>query len=252
MFFSDKSELISLSFVPRNKCFSKAQIEWRGIVLNGKVSANKPIVDLSNEDLNDLIFELFGKLSFIEVSELFEAVESSELARSISWEEYFKKIEMHYNQRNKELFLKVNTLPEVFKNWCFERKLSASDLMPIASLNNFEIFNSLSALFDELNCSRNDGKKIIDILVDLILMGKTKKDLIPMECQVWLKHLSEIRYPETTKTDYQSSQKNVWPEFVQVQNKRMGDKLTYNMQIQYTDQYDLNQKLNRLSQISEN
>ena len=71
---------LSLNFRPRNPCFSKAGIEWRGVVLNGKTAPNKALVDLSDEDLSELIHELFGKLEFIEVAELFQAIEESPLA----------------------------------------------------------------------------------------------------------------------------------------------------------------------------
>ena len=112
-----------------------------------------------------------------------------------------------------------------------------------------EIFSELSALFSELQCSRSDGKRIIDLLVDLILLGKSKMELEPQEGKNWLTQLMDLRYPNTTQSD--RSEKNLaWPEFVQVQNKRLGDQLTYNMQIQYTDNKDLNQKLHRLSELS--
>ena len=98
MFFADKLDLISLSFVPRNPCFSKAQIEWRGVVLNGKLSEDKPIVDLSDEDLSDLTFELFGELQFIEVAELYEALQTSDISSHMNWESYFKKINLRFSK----------------------------------------------------------------------------------------------------------------------------------------------------------
>ncbi|MCJ8275400.1 MAG: hypothetical protein HRT44_02595 [Bdellovibrionales bacterium] len=251
MFFSDKADLISLDFTPRKPCFSKAQMEWRGVVLNGKVSQDKPIVDLSDEKLDELIFELFGELSFVELAELHEAIESSDISESMNWELYAKKMKIHWNQRNRGLFAQVCSLPESFKSWCDERKVSASDLMPLNSLRDMETFIELSPVFSELRLTRNDGKKVIDLLVDLLLMGTPTQELRPEDGQDWLKALYNKRYPNTQETDHVRQTQTSWPEFAQVQNRRHGDRLTYNMQIQYLDNKDLTSKLNRLSQIAE-
>lgn len=250
MFFSDKLDLISLDFVPQKACFSKAQIEWRGILLNGKTAEDKPIVDLSDENLTELVFELFGPLEFIEMAELYQSIQKIEaLNKAMNWSQFFSEQKLAYQPRTLELFDKLLQLSEDFKSWASSRKLSASDLMPINSLKDLDLFNSLSPLFSELQFTRSEGKKLIDLLVDLILLGKTKSELLPQEKQNWIFQLSEMRYPNTTQMDMEQKSSH-WPEFVQVQNKRLGDRLTYNMQIQYTDAKDLNQKLNRLSELS--
>lgn len=228
-----------------------AQVEWNGIILNQQTNQDKAIVDLSQTDLTELIWDLFGTLSFIEITELYTALENSPIKTSMNWQVYFQKQQMHFNQRFVELTKGLQQLSPPFKEWCFQRKLSAQDLMPLNSLKEFDHFNKLSLYFSEQSISRNEGKKVIDLLVDLLLLDTPIDTLIPSEQSDWLTQLTKLRTPKTLINDQKLKAQNsqVWPKYVQASKYRQGDKLLNKIQIIYLDNKDLGDKLSRLNKM---
>lgn len=253
MFFSDKSDVICLAWSPRSHCFSKAQIEWNGLILNGAVAIDKPIVDLSSEDLNELVSDLFGSLGFIELCELHQALQSHKnVQEKIDWKLLFAKNQMSWNDRTLELINKLADCTPAFLDWAYDHKLSQQDLMPLNGLSNLQTFNDLSIHFFNLHLSRNDGKQAVDLLVDLLLFGLTPEKLTPQESLPWLQQLLQLRNPEATKAEQATETTSHWPRYVQVQKLRQGDRLMQKMQITYSDAKDLSDKLNRLSNMDLN
>lgn len=230
-----------------------AQIEWNGIVLNGTIPADKPIVDLSHEDLNDLIGDLFGFLSFVELCELYLAFDIHEKARKkLNWEVLFSRYNMNWNARTQELVEKLAGCEKDFVDWAYTHKMSAQDLMPLNGLKDLENFNFLSSHFSKLNLSRNEGKQTIDLLVDLIMLDFSRADLEPLANQDWIQYLYSLRNPTVAQVDKEQSPESPWPRYVQVQKQRQGDKITQKMQITFSDNKDLFEKLNRLKNMDVN
>ncbi|MCB0378169.1 MAG: hypothetical protein KDD33_06730 [Bdellovibrionales bacterium] len=248
MFENMDSKSLCLEFRPRKACFSKAQVLWRGFALNGLLSATQPQVDLSQEDLTELLFDLYGTLELVELSELYQAVlKEPSLQQKIDWPQFFRNQGLQYNMRLVDLLKVLTDLPTTFKNWAFEKKVSANDLMPLISLKDPSGFTQICEVIAERRLTRSEGKKAIDLLVDLFLMGKTARELMPLDESSWIDQLSSLRYPQTKKRDQQQANtQNQWPDFVQVQSLRQGDRRIHRMQIHYFDDSDLSEKLRRL------
>lgn len=250
VFFSDKSDLKYLDFRPIKPSFSMAQVEWKGVVLNQVASLDKSIVDLSHEDPTNLVFDLFGPLSFVELFQLHrEGQTVPEL--SLDWNRLFKLNSFHFSQRTEQLFESLALMPNEFIDWARGRQCSAQDLMPLISLKTIDDMKLLSVFFSEKNLTRNEGKKVLDLLVDLLLLGKNFDELKPKESN-WLESLQKLRTPMTQARDEKQKISDGWPRYVQVQKMRTGDQLLHRMQITFSDNNDLSEKLSRLSEKSMN
>ena len=244
----------TLNFFPKNHCFSKALIKWRGLALNGPAAPGKPGIDLSEENITELLLDIFGSLSFVEVCLLYQAAKKhSSLHESVDWKLFFQKQKLQFNSRNPELSEKLETMTHEFLTWAQERQMSSQDLMPMNSLDNPDSLNSLKTLtknFRTLKLSRNEGKKILDLLVDLILMDKETLELIPLSGKDnWLQQLMVKRHPNTLNSDKSPQIKKAWPAYVQIKSSRQGDRIVHKLHLTYSNEEDLNSKLKRLSQM---
>ncbi len=247
MFIGDKSELEKLNFEPRGHHFKMARIEWKNVVLNPKGGESYPVVDLSDWKLVDLLFDLFGPLSLIEIFELFKAcLEQPPLAEALEPQAFMLLQKRQWNQRLQDLFSKLQETPQCFLNWAHNKQLGHRELQPLLSLNNLEVISPLLQQFPRQGLSRNDGKVVLDLLVDLVLMKKTETELEPKENQNWLETLKSLRNP-MSRGIRPKSVKEGWPKYVQVVNFRQGDRVLQKMQITFLDQDDLHGKLQRLS-----
>ena len=243
-----------LNFSSKAPSFSKALVKWNETGLNGLWAEGKPIVDLSQEDPTELLMDLFAPLCFVELCLLYQAGKEQDLLfQNVDWNHLFKKQKIQFNLRNLQLFEKLKQLPPEFLKWAGDHALSPQELMPVNSLDKLSPLQDLSPEFEKLKLSRNEGRKVLDILVDLILMGVKTEELTPSSNN-WLNELNQKRYPDSFKKDFsQSSQKTKshWPKYVRIRNLRQGDQMIHQMQITYGSQGDLGSKLKHLCQIQE-
>ncbi len=250
MLFSEKSEYSSFEYKSRQSHFNRILIEWKGIVLNPSNTDNPVFIDLSFDPLTELLFDIYGHLSFIEIAEFYGAIQNKPiLQENINWDLFFNRQNLVWNTRSEQIINKVLQTDESFKSWAFERKLSSADLMPLNALNDFFVFNQLAPHFTSLMITRSDGKRIIDLLVDLILMEKDLETLSPKPNQNWLEQLVKIRFPMTVEKDtveINNQPLGALPQFMNLTQFRQGDRLMNRLQITFTDSKDLKQKLTRL------
>jgi len=254
MFFTDKWDLISLNFKPRQACFSKARVEWKGIVLNNLDNPDQPIIDLSDQDIHELIVDLFGTLSFIELAELMRACMKQQLHEldQLDWPRLLELNGFVGSERHVELLKTLSSMPASFHNWAFERKLAPKELMPLNSLLPDLLKSHYWDHFLRLSPTRSEGRLLIDLIVDLILIKKSLP-LPPTSSHSaadWLKELGKVRYPQQTQRDQNPADISIWPQFVKVQTLRQGDRLVHKMQIDFYDLEDLQKKLDRLQLIN--
>lgn len=253
MFFSDKSDLISVDFKPRGHALTSIRVEWKNWVLNGAVAGPyQPLADLSDQNLTELLVDVFGPLKFIEMAELYLSLKKCpQLFAAVNWMTYFKAQNMNFTNRTEELLKSLSGLPDSFFQWCYRRDLSPQDLMPILALKEYKDFATLSTEFENLNLSRSEGKLIIDLLVDLLLMGRPWQDLGPeTEHGTWLNHLQRLRYPMRESFESQSQQlSSQLPKYLEIRSLQQGDRTLKRLQITYSDNQDLHKKIERLKSI---
>ena len=261
-----------LNFHPKGHYFSKIAVLWKGLLLNPCPSRNlnSTPMDLSLENPGELLWDLLGPMSFIEVSRLYNAChEHPHFFQAVDWNSFFQKQKLFWNQRNLELIKKLKTINHGFLSWAQDRQMSPRDLMPLNSLNSMETFNRLGEKFPELGLTRSEGKNILDLLVDLILMGQTAETLMPLssakkikqtrsqnplqinhntipQSKIWCQQLMAKRYPNTWNRDSSTQETKSWPRYAQVKKFRQGDQMIHKLQITYKDESDLDSKLKYL------
>lgn len=149
-------------------------------------------------------------------------------------------------QRNTELQGKIAQAPKAFLTWVEDKKASASDLMPLNSFSDLSQAHSLLEIFPQQRLTRSQGRQALDLIADLLLM-KTPVDLLHPQQGSWLEQLRQLRYPQTTSRDSEPGlEARDWPQFSKVQKRRSGDRLNYQVTIQFQNLDDLNDKLSRL------
>lgn len=239
-----------LNFIPKNHYFSTALIKWNGIALNGNPDLQKPTFDLSGENITELLLDLFDSLSFTEICLLYHCAQKHpRLFDAIDWKLFFKKQNIHINSRNLQLLEKLKSMPEEFLIWAQDHQMSSKDLMPINSLDNPGCLKDLTKIFSKLKLNRNEGKKTLDLLVDLVLMNHKAEDLTPSSGN-WFQQLMAKRYPNTLNNDKWEKIKKDWPNYVQIKSSRQGDRMIRKFQVTYTNEKDLQSKLKHLNQIN--
>jgi len=248
MFFSDKSELETLDFSPNNHHLTLARVEWKGVVLNQAAQESSPLVDLSEFDLSQCLFDLFGPLNIVEISELFNACEKHPTLKASLDKNVFVKLQgRQWNERLSDLMAQLGNAPQSFRDWARTKQTGIKDLQPLLSIDSMADFAPLLSSMAERNFSRNEGKQILDLLVDLFLLEKPISELLPPEKGDWLSTLILLRNPMTMGNKVSSQSPSSWPKFVQVVNHRQGYRVLNKMQIIFSDSQDLNDKLKRLS-----
>lgn len=248
VFISDKSELEKLSFKARGHHFTMAQVEWRNVILNPGACESRPVVDLSQNSFTEVLVELYGNLGLIEIFELFTACRAfSELNENLDKNQFMQKQAMVWNQRQEQLFERLAQAPQEFLDWAHNKQMSSKDLQPLLSLTELnEVSEILTALALQAP-SRNEGKQILDLVVDLVLLKHSQQSLLPQPGSDWLKYLTQLRQPQASARQQQQPPSSPWPKYVQVVNYRQGDRMLKKMQITYSDRQDLQTKLQRLS-----
>ncbi len=208
-------------------------------------------MELGDQPLSDVLWDLFGELSLMEIFFLYQEIENhQDLRGQISWAKYFQKQKRFFNDKVAKLFKALSIGSSAFLTWCDSKKMENKDLYPLCSLKekeHQELFTQLSSFFPEQNMSRSEGREALDLLVDLILMNKIFEELKPNSTTHWVSRLRQLRNPNTTLKDQTSTTINqAWPQFVKVKKQRQGDRLIHQMEIQFLNQEDLESKLSRL------
>jgi hypothetical protein len=234
-------------FILERPHFRSVRIVWQGLTLND--GPQQPMVDLSDQDINELLINLWGPLGLIELVELHQqSHKEPALSSGLNWSQLISKSGFQYNERLWELIQKLSFLPSSFLKWAQEKKCSPQDLMPINALSQSHPHTAWLDLA-HLNPTRSEGKQLVDLVVDLLLFGCP----VPTPDQglsAWVKELRQLRYPEQHRADQdKSAPVQNWPQFAQVRKVRQGDRLLHSLQLLFSDHRDLQDKLKRLQQL---
>lgn len=220
-------------------------ISWSGHTIAGLA----PFTELSAElSFEQLLFDTFESLSFSQFAELHLWAKTNNLQPD------WLKISENYNLRWSEILQTTIEAylqtPNNFKTWCFNKKIGARDLAPLLILNNKT--HTILNLFLELNLSKSEGSKILDLLCDLISMDI--KNVFPEtnDSKKWFKKLYKLRHPQSTATDQNFSDKITswpWPKDFSTEWKRQGDKSFMSVEFKIENQQEFTKKSDQLNYI---
>lgn len=250
-FVTDQREPQILNFKPLRPAIKVAAFYWQGFLLNADAPADAPEVDLTHSPLDEILFDLFGELSLMELYFLHRACQKQGLLTPhIDWSVFFRKQNRFWNDKVALLFKQLEKCPEAFLDWCADRKIENKDLYPLLSLkedSQWTQFNLAGPFWSKQNLSRNDGKRALDLVIDLILMNAPSEKVLPNGKSTWLNQLNLLRNPLTTQKD-ETNTTSAWPQYVKLKKQRQGDRLLQQLEISFLNNEDLKQKLNRLAE----
>lgn len=219
---------------------------WRGHLLSAAVATNAPEIDMGDQDLTDLIIDLYPSLGWADYAVLKKRIESEpQLSQSLDHEKLARHFGFAFNDRSEQIRQKFLDCSPLFIEWARTKKASQQDLAPLAALGNLENFNPILEKMVAANLSRSEGKQVLDWLVDLYLMGYDLGELTVDDCKKWQTNIFRLRYPNTHSEDAKEAEK-IWPTYCQHSRHRNGDRLEQALRIKFTDLDDLAGKLSTL------
>ena len=243
-----------------------------------------PVIQLEKETLAGCFKALYPELSFQELSRL-----STKLPFDINLlQELWALYGFRWKESLFEVCQKVSELPMEVQGWLHLKKLGPQDLAPLRSIPSVQILNDFWPYILKFNFSKSEGTKLIELLVELLLLEIPQEKLLPQsqlgtqnqlskqkneipphsisenlnikkqgsdnttEGSAWLKYLFEIRHPQSTQQDRMAEKSIVnlgWPLKSEARWSRRGDRAGIEFKMFFSHPQELKRSLDRLQQI---
>lgn len=229
-------------------------VAWRGHLLCGFERMAGEAVELEREtSLAEALKALYAELGLSQIARLMESL-TGELE---SWREpVCTAFGLRWSDRLQQTCKSLLKSPREFQNWVDEKKVGARDLAPLLALDDVSPFSLFLKEVVALGVSKAEGVRIVELGVELYLMGRSVQELLPANetAAAHLRRLEQWRRPMSAELD-EGWKKTVaqwpWPSQVQGQWQRFGDQSGIEIKIRTTSPSDLLKKLERLNQIGE-
>ncbi|MGE4131213.1 MAG: hypothetical protein AB7F86_06215 [Bdellovibrionales bacterium] len=248
-----------LNFAPLKE-WSKAfpAICWRGQLLTGFSRHEGEALDLSESHFLDVWKACYPDLATGELARICQLLEAT-------WPDLYRELReslvslygLRWNDRMAQTFVKLNQAPRVFQNFVDQKKLSVRDFSPLLALPSVAAFRPMLYAFPDLEMSRFEVVRALELSVELFLMEKPMNDLLPSSANggLWLRRLEQWRHPVKQESD-EAWQKTVaswpWPQHVKAEWQRIGDQAGLEVKIRATSPDDFQNKLERMMTIPDN
>lgn len=206
----------------------------------------------------DSIASLFRSLYFELTScELARLWKSTRELPQFPISEVFAKFQVRWNSNTEKLCEIISQLPRGFQDYCSEKKWSFGDFQPLAASQGL-ILSPFFLRIIEMNLTRNLSVLALELVVDLLLMGKAPMEILPLESsqpgEVWIETLRQLRYPQASQKDDWASQQVdqlPWPGTAQARWTRQGDRAGIELKLFVANPTDLKKYLQSLSVVQE-
>ncbi|MFN7262456.1 MAG: hypothetical protein ACK5RO_01330 [Pseudobdellovibrionaceae bacterium] len=213
----------------------------------------------SSTELLSLFKSLYPELSFAEFASLAHAVESSRLPFSFPFEALAPQRGWNPNESFWKILKTTQKQPSGFLHWCAEKKMGPMDCSPLLVSQDLNL-NPLLHFIVNYGLSKSQGAQVLEMVIELLLLGKTYEDLRLPEVQsrdqveAWIHSLREIRYPQTQARDREAQayfKSLPWPGSSQTRWVRQGDKSGLEIKLFVSQPSDLKRYLQSLSKVQE-
>lgn len=205
----------------------------------------------------DGIAALFRSLYFeLTTPELARLYRSTSVSTWFPIQEVLAKFQVRWTENNEKLSDIICQLPMGFQNYCSEKKWSFGDFQPLAAAKGLILSPFFMRMID-LNLSRSQSVAALELIVDLLLMGKQPLELLPddaMTSDTWMDSLRHLRYPESSQKDDWASrqvQELPWPGTAQARWTRQGDRTGIELKLFVSQPTDLKKYLQSLSAVQD-
>lgn len=247
-----------------NKSFLVSQIEhlnqlplcaaWDFYQINTLPDTSSDVVDFKGQyTFQELFKKAYPQLNFIQLSYIFNAWEKSTDTLPTSWEVFFQQYNLRFNENTIKTFKALSACSSDFLTWASSKKLSQRDLAPLRLLKDPQLAHPLEAQIATINPSKTLGTQILELGVDLLLMGK-ELSYTQVNAEKFLRELKSLRYPNTSSKDETRQVKSVqlpWPASVKADWIRKGDTSGIEIRFFAKSQQELEKKLNGLQLVSD-
>ncbi len=229
--------------IPNIKSFvSRPTVVYQNVKLSESTSSL--VHELDSENLYKGLHEVYPEATLVDLFEWVDFFSShnvlfdkAALASSYSF---------FWSESTESLYQQSLIWHGSFKLWCKNKKAHVNDLRPLCLLDQFNskdkniIFDFINH-FDSLRLSLSDGKKILELFVDIIgsnpvEYSKLGEELIELKLssEQILRKLHKIKYPVSSKKDEkkQTFVKNTaWPQNTKVNFLRQGDQAGFELSV---------------------
>ena len=211
---------------------------------------NHTIPATETENVASMFRSVHNEFSFTEMARLIAKAEKQTLLP-------IELIAQKYGWQANEAFYKIAkaiaATPMGFQNWCSEKKLSPMDLAPLISggyLNLNSLFHDIVAF----KLSKSTGTKVLELGIELLLLGKTNDEISAEDPNQWLEKLQTLRYPQSSDRDSAEKDQMIslpWPGMSQAKWTRQGDKTGVELKLFVSQPADLKKYLQSLEKVKD-
>jgi hypothetical protein len=251
-----------LNFAPR-RTWPKAlpAIAWRGALVCAFDRTGGLALDHVNEDDESILGLLTACHPELALSEL------ARLDRQLrrfhprmapgARENLFAHYGLRWCDRLEQTLAILMETPITYQDFADDKGFSIRDHAPLLSLPNPPLFTPFLEALARLNPSKSEAARVLELGVELFLLGRPLRDLLPENNQSvhYLRRLEQWRRPQALTRDEEwktSVASWPWPAQVQGQWQRFGDQAGLEIKIRTTSPDDLIRKLRNLLTIGEN
>lgn len=203
----------------------------------------------------DLFQAVHPSLGLAELARLHRALKTNFPEMFKEWKApLFQIYGYRYSDRLDQLLTALAETPMSFQNLVDDKSLSPRDLSPLLAVENLKDLEKLLNELPQMMASRSEIARILDLFVDLLLMGRPLSDILPTSPNggLYLRRLESWRRPRTEGED-ESWRKSVhqwpWPAQVEAKWQRFGDTSGLEINIRTTSPDDFQKKLETLLTI---
>lgn len=203
-----------------------------------------------------LLFRSFySELTAVELARLSEAVKQNQ----ISWfpiEQVFSKFQTRWSEQTEKICLAITKSSVGLQKFAAEKRWSVGDFSPLLSAQALKL-EPLYHVFIERNLSRSISVQVLELFVELLLMGTNESEILPRpqeDSDLWMKRLKVLRYPQSAKADELAGlqiKDLPWPGTSTARWTRQGDKAGIELKLFVSNPMDLKKYIQSLALVSE-
>ena len=197
--------------------------------------------------IEEILSQIHPKLSFAEVADLFQRLKTAEIEFSETL--FMRQWGYGFTEASLASIEQINDCSEEFRNFAIEKGLSPRDLEPLSLGQDMSV--ELVQL-SSFNCSKSEAVQIIELLVDLKMLGRLDDVDWKQRASDLLESLKVLRYPKRTAKSIESrkrAKRLSWPRGMKWTWKTNSDQNTLEIQLSAKSLQELGKLTEQLHKV---
>ena len=192
-------------------------------------------------------------MSFVEAARFFAVAKSHDW---IPLDLILEKWSFRKNDFWETIATKCTQLPISFQSWLLEKNIGAQELQILLSSEGLSLEPVYLAIIEN-RLSRQNGIQVLENAIELLLLGKSLREILPRESEsfeFWLSRLKNLRFPKTSSSDEKSQGQLAdlpWPGHSQARWVRQGDRSGIELKLFVANPAELKKSVLSLQKIQE-